>query len=76
MHRIFINSSIVEFYCRAKKRVTVRKFRGKTLVDIREYYDSNGELKPGRKGISLTLEQYEKLKKSIAAIDQAIDDME
>lgn len=32
------------------KRVTVREFKGKTLIDIREYYESNGEYKPGKKG--------------------------
>lgn len=30
--------------------VKVRKFRGKVMVDIREFYESNGELLPGKKG--------------------------
>ena len=34
-----------------KRKVSVRQFKGKTMVDIREYYeDSNGDIKPGRKG--------------------------
>ena len=35
-----------------KRNVSVRTFKGRIMVDIREYYeDSNsGELKPGRKG--------------------------
>ena len=35
--------------------VDVRDFKGQTLIDIREYYDAGGELKPGKKGISLNL---------------------
>ncbi|RDD43754.1 Activated RNA polymerase II transcriptional coactivator p15 [Trichoplax sp. H2] len=46
----------------SKRYVSVRSFRKSTLVDIREYYkDSHGELKPSKKGISLTKEQWDKL---------------
>ncbi|KAG1765328.1 transcriptional Coactivator p15-domain-containing protein [Suillus occidentalis] len=53
-----------------KKRVTVREFKGKILVDIREFYgkDQDDE-KPGKKGISLNLDQWACLKKSIDTID-------
>lgn len=34
--------------------VSVRDFKGKVLIDIREYWmDQEGEMKPGRKGNSL-----------------------
>jgi hypothetical protein len=42
----------------AKKFVTVRPFKGKTYVDIREYYDAGGELKPGKKGKFISLKLY------------------
>ena len=31
------------------RRVGISKFKGKVLVNIREYYENNGELKPGKK---------------------------
>ena len=45
------------------KRIAVTKFKGKfILIDIREMYQKDGIDKPGRKGISLNLEQYMSLK--------------
>ncbi|KAI0982567.1 hypothetical protein GJ496_000758 [Pomphorhynchus laevis] len=42
--------------------VSISEFRGNQYVDIREYYtDSNGELKPTKKGISLKPEQWKTL---------------
>lgn len=35
------------------KRATVRSFKGKLMVDIREFYDAGGEMKPGKKGKDL-----------------------
>ncbi|CEF65674.1 Activated RNA polymerase II transcriptional coactivator p15 [Strongyloides ratti] len=40
-------------------------FKGKEYINIREYYKADGELKPGKKGISLTIEQFENLKNAI-----------
>ncbi|KAI4561370.1 hypothetical protein MJT46_012060 [Ovis ammon polii x Ovis aries] len=52
--------------------VSVRDFKGKVLIDIREYWmDPEGEMKPGRKGISLNPEQWSQLKEQISDIDDA-----
>ena len=41
--------------------VDVRDFKGKALIDIREYYDAGGQLKPGKKGIALNVQvSYER----------------
>lgn len=58
----------------AKKRFTVRKWKGKVLLDIREFYESNGEMKPGKKGISLNLDQYKTLRNLVqsGSIDAVI----
>lgn len=52
------------------KRVTVRQFKDKTLIDIREYYtDKNTEMqKPGKKGIALSVEAWKALKGVMSAV--------
>ncbi|EPB69000.1 transcriptional Coactivator p15 [Ancylostoma ceylanicum] len=54
--------------------VNVRNFRGKALIDVREYYmdKASGELRPGKKGISLTREQYENFKAIMSEIDSKL----
>lgn len=57
-----------------KKRVQVSQFKGKTLVGIREYYEKDGALLPGKKGISLTTDDWRLLKEAICDIDAAISE--
>ncbi|CAM9785755.1 unnamed protein product [Sphacelaria rigidula] len=60
------------------KFVDVREFKGMTLIDIREYYEdkNTGELKPGKKGISLQADQWEALKENMEAIDEKMESMQ
>ncbi|TPX49972.1 hypothetical protein SeMB42_g00569 [Synchytrium endobioticum] len=57
------------------KKATVRTFKGKILIDIREYYTDKEteEEKPGKKGIALSVECWNKLKELMVQIDDAID---
>lgn len=53
--------------------LTVSEFRNKVRVDIREYYlNDDGEKKPGKKGISLSLEEFNKMKDLLPKIESAI----
>lgn len=55
-----------------KKRVTISEFKGKTYVNIREYYEQDGKMLPSKKGISLAIEQWEELKKVVEDVDREI----
>jgi len=55
---------------------SVSEFKGKKMVNIREYYtDDGGDLKPGRKGIALSEDQWKKLKGFIDQIDTALEEL-
>lgn len=55
-----------------KHQATVKMFKGKVQVDLREYYEKNGELLPGKKGIALDIPQWEKLSGAVPDIDTAL----
>lgn len=57
---------------KAKKRVQVHKFKGKFLIDIRELYCKDDEWLPGKKGISLRIEDFKKLKELMPLIEESI----
>ncbi|KAF8422683.1 transcriptional Coactivator p15-domain-containing protein [Tirmania nivea] len=40
------------------RRVTLSKFKGSMLISIREHYEKDGQVLPGKKGISLSMEQF------------------
>ncbi|RLN08198.1 RNA polymerase II transcriptional coactivator KIWI-like [Panicum miliaceum] len=54
------------------KKVSVRSWKGKVYVDMREFYVKDGKTLPTRKGISLQLDQWKTLRDNIKAIDEAI----
>ncbi|KAK9881241.1 hypothetical protein WA026_015359 [Henosepilachna vigintioctopunctata] len=52
--------------------VKLSEFKGKWYVNIREFYEADGDLKPGKKGIMLTMEQWQKFKGIVDDVDEAI----
>ena len=72
---IIVGEKEVAFLLDKKKRITVHKFKGQLKIDIREYYEDNGEMKPGKRGLSLNLENWNKLKEFMEQIDEAIDNI-
>ncbi|KAL6521496.1 hypothetical protein OROGR_018065 [Orobanche gracilis] len=54
------------------RKVSVRNWQGKVVVDIREYFVKDGKEFPGKRGISLTMDQWEILRKHVDEIDREV----
>jgi hypothetical protein len=55
------------------KRVSISSFKGKAMVNIREFWEKDGEWLPTKKGISLTKDVWKTFKKLVKDIDQALE---
>ncbi|KAM7352390.1 single stranded-binding protein c31A [Cochliomyia hominivorax] len=67
------NEETTHWVLEKQRQVRINEFRGRKLIDIREYYEKNGEILPGKKGISLSVEQWKKLLKVADEINRAIE---
>ncbi|KAL4916883.1 transcriptional Coactivator p15-domain-containing protein [Aspergillus aurantiobrunneus] len=56
------------------RRITISSFRGKPMVNIREYYEKDGEELPGKKGISLPIDQFSALLTLLPDIQTALQE--
>lgn len=55
------------------RRITVRVYAGNVMVDLREFYEKDGEMRPGKKGISLKVEQWNALCNFIPSLSPHVD---
>lgn len=56
----------------ARKFATVSEFRGKLFVNLREYYEKDGNMLPGKKGIALNMENWRNLLGKLDTIEKRI----
>jgi len=54
------------------RRVTVSAFKGKNMVSIREYYEKDKQELPGKKGISMTIDQFNGFIRLLPDIESAL----
>ncbi|EEP76046.1 predicted protein [Uncinocarpus reesii 1704] len=55
-----------------QRRVTVSSFKGRTMINVREYYEKGGQDLPGKKGISMTLEQFNALVALLPNLEEVV----
>ncbi|XP_030499838.1 RNA polymerase II transcriptional coactivator KIWI isoform X2 [Cannabis sativa] len=66
------NDDVVVCEISKNRRVSVRHWQGKIFIDIREYYLKDGKQMPGKKGISLTMDQWKIFRDHVETIDKAV----
>ncbi|MCX8012165.1 MAG: transcriptional coactivator p15/PC4 family protein [Desulfobacterota bacterium] len=55
-------------------RISLTKFKGKDLIDLRVYYrpDDGEEMRPTKKGITISLDKFNELKNAILKVEKAL----
>jgi len=55
-------------------RISLTEFKGKELIDIRVYYQPEGEeeMRPTKKGITISLDKFPELQKGLAALEKTL----
>ncbi|TKX21572.1 RNA polymerase II transcriptional coactivator-like protein [Elsinoe australis] len=56
------------------RRVSVTAFKGKQMVNIREFYEKDGQQLPGKKGITLPIDQFTALLSILPQIETTLQD--
>lgn len=56
------------------KRASVQKWKGKLYIDLREFYEKDNEMRPGKKGVKLSFEMWSKLCESMVASSSSAEE--
>ena len=56
------------------RKATVSEFKGRHFVNVREYYEKDGQQLPGKKGIALDVTQWESLTGLFDAVLNEVSD--
>lgn len=54
------------------RRVTISEFKSKMYVAVREYYEKNGQMLPGQKGLNMAVDAWQRLLAGRHVIDAAV----
>ena len=68
-----VNTPIVSIS--KKQKVTISSYKGNTYVDFREFYEKEGVTLPGKKGIALTLPQWELIKSNLSTVVEKVAEL-
>jgi hypothetical protein len=56
-------------------RVSLNTYKGRTYIDLRLFYqDANGELRPTKKGVTVTPELWDESRAGVAAAEVALQE--
>ncbi|KAF2195823.1 hypothetical protein K469DRAFT_699447 [Zopfia rhizophila CBS 207.26] len=66
-------NQFIQLNAKGTRRATISEFKGRVFVNIREFYENDaGVMKPGKKGIMLSPEQYNAILASAPLIENVL----
>ena len=63
----------VMFELNPNRKIEVKKYKGVTYIDVREYFNKGPESLPTKKGVAMTKDTWVKLKGIMEEIDDAME---
>ena len=54
-------------------KIAPSEFKGKIYIGIRQWYEDNGVMKPGKQGINLTMDEWNEFLEKLPEIQKEIE---